>query len=617
MLFSTNYTVAFVDSIATSPTTRLDLMSGQWRLTVEGTSFPPPELRRSVVSTLLVDGEQIPSAAYANRTITLRLHCLATTDDDTASAIQDLAQELDRPANFLKWQPGTTQPVFFRTLRADYSAVQWDQVLKMATVSIPAEPFAYGLKQTLPAVLVNNDPAATSGGMFLDVDTTIAQNLNPYFETNVTNWTGGGGATLTRSTAQFHQGAASMLITPDGVTATPRAQSDAIAVTVGKSYFASGWLRSPGTPTVGVRIRWYSDAGATVLISSDGPQLALVANTWTYFPISAVAPATAVTARVAVVYTGTPTAIQTCFCDEVIIGATMGVLGDVETPLFLSISSASNNLVTRTTVLGVRRRGIPSRMPMFVQCESASSLGTDTTVVADASMSGGSKLQCTFGTATLIRRWTITNFVTETVDARGTYRAFIRCKKTTGTDTISMQLQWGAVLNDVVSAPADGSIRYVDLGLVTLPIGPDPVIDGYSGTELAVAASAGNRILFYASRSAGAGSLDMDELMLVPADDRLALINWGLAVETPTSYIVDSARQAVYDINANGAIFNMDGTMTSLAGLLPMASPNVTTRIVVMRDVSALAASGDLITDLQSVTPYYWPRYLFVRPAAT
>lgn len=171
---STNYVVQFVDSIAASPTVRLDLMNGVWTFLAEGWSAEVPELRYATSETILVDGDYISAASYGNRVIRLKLrlkNASNVSDDAAAGYVQALARELDRKNNILKWQPGNSFPVFFRTFRATPDSIWWDPVDKTVTVSMPAEPFAIGLEETASGspFTVSNDPAAGSNGCFFDV----------------------------------------------------------------------------------------------------------------------------------------------------------------------------------------------------------------------------------------------------------------------------------------------------------------------------------------------------------------------------------------------------------------------------------------------------------------
>jgi len=162
-------------------------------------------------------------------------------------------------------------------------------------------------------------------------------NANPYFETNVTGWGGVGGATITRSTAQAHEGVASMLITPDGVTADPRAQTDAILVTPGITYTASAWVYSPAgfaSTGVGLRLRWYSDTGGTAILATDEDTAAIGAAIWRQHTITTVAPAGALSARVQPMFKGTPSAVVTLHVDEATLAVADATVftGRVEEP---------------------------------------------------------------------------------------------------------------------------------------------------------------------------------------------------------------------------------------------------------------------------------------------
>lgn len=160
----------FVDTISSSPTVRLALTGDQpWRTLMEGTRFDPPPLNRAIADTLLVDGEQIPAAAYGNRTITLSLKVMDAYADTAADAFQKLSREINRPTTVLRYQPETSHPVFFRVFRSEYTQFRFDVVEKTATVMLLAQPFAYGLPETLSSVTVSGNPAAVSNPMYWDV----------------------------------------------------------------------------------------------------------------------------------------------------------------------------------------------------------------------------------------------------------------------------------------------------------------------------------------------------------------------------------------------------------------------------------------------------------------
>lgn len=141
-------------------------------------------------------------------------------------------------------------------------------------------------------------------------------NTNPSFETNATDWTSVSYSTIARSTAQFHAGVASLLCTPTGAAATPKAQTTTLyAITPGSRYEFRGWLRSTTTnKTMRVYIDWYTAGGS--LISSTTRDMTSVATTWIWAWVRGTAPDTATQARIAVGQLATPAAGDTMFADD-------------------------------------------------------------------------------------------------------------------------------------------------------------------------------------------------------------------------------------------------------------------------------------------------------------
>lgn len=158
--------VKFVDSVASSPTTRLDVNDGaQW--TVRDFSAPPPRLRRSAVSNAMTDGAYVSSSSYDARTLFLEIDLITTTQDAGATELQKLARELDRSTNYLMYQPNAlTKPVFFKTWRSDFTDVVDVRVVgayRRLSVELLAEPFALGLQETI------NVGAITTATGYFDV----------------------------------------------------------------------------------------------------------------------------------------------------------------------------------------------------------------------------------------------------------------------------------------------------------------------------------------------------------------------------------------------------------------------------------------------------------------
>lgn len=475
--------LAFVDSIAASPTTRLNLHSGTrgpWNMR-DATRFDPPPLRRAIPSSLLADGAPPSSAAYDNRTITLRLQLLSNgvqMDADPAAAqLQLLARELDRTTNILRLQSGTTSPVFFRTYRSGPDVIDYDPINREVTVALLAEPFAYGLEEVLSGTVVTNNPAAGANGLFLDLT-------------------------------------------------TPK--------------------------------------------------------------------------------------------------------GDVETPLFLTVSNGVVGTGRRRSALAVRRRGTPSSMPLFLQAESMTLASAVTLPGADAAMSGSGSNYARIaysGTTSLVQRLsTTTRFPTSaSVDARGTYRVFARVRQSATSDVHTMRLRWGGIdvqiTNSTVILPQDTgpgapTIKMIDLGLVQMPCGFDPVERGLSGVEVA---TEGVFLGIDTGRTSGSGTLDVDYLFFLPVDDRAMFINWPENAIVTDFVVRGGTSPSVYARNASAQVTSTQSVEIAGNGL--MISPGVTNRIVFHRDIgitTSATGAGDSVTATTTLTPSYFPRYLGgFRPALT
>lgn len=145
-----------------------------------------------------------------------------------------------------------------------------------------------------------------------------ARNPNPYMEVDASDWTAVGGA-RTRSTAQFHEGVASLLLTPDGVTLTPRVETASVTgVVTGATWRSQAWVRCADARTVTIGINWFSAGNVYLSTSSTG--IAVAATTWTSLSFQAAAPATAVNASIFVSITGTPSAAVLLYVDEAMLG---------------------------------------------------------------------------------------------------------------------------------------------------------------------------------------------------------------------------------------------------------------------------------------------------------
>lgn len=140
---------------------------------------------------------------------------------------------------------------------------------------------------------------------------------NPFFDTNITGWSGSS-TTVARSTAVVNphpRALASMLVTPAGGVAAVSARSDLTAVgsiVPGQRYRVSSWVYSPGGWTGLYPAAQWADSAGTVL-SSSGTSATVAAGVWTYLESTVTAPASTSRVRMTVRADNTPAASDTYY----------------------------------------------------------------------------------------------------------------------------------------------------------------------------------------------------------------------------------------------------------------------------------------------------------------
>lgn len=299
-----------------------------------------------------------------------------------------------------------------------------------------------------------------------------------------------------------------------------------------------------------------------------------------------------------------------------------GIKGDIETPLVLTLpTSTLYDSSDPMTVLAVRRRGTASNVPFWLDAEGMT-LDTDTTLPGNSSVmvpAGGNNFTRTsFATnSNMVRRFHLDTFpVAVNADVRGTYRVFAGVRRSSATGTINVRLGYTAstagvlVQNDSVATAESANRCHMDLGLITFPTGLDPVTRGYSNVELSVK---GRYIEVAAERASGSSNIDFDYLLFMPADDCLAMIDWGDAISSTDEFVVDGVHELIYTQTTSDEVYGSKPSV--LSGGFPMVSPGVTNRIFWIRRAGRGATATKTETTVISVS--YWPRYLFVRPAST
>jgi hypothetical protein len=300
-----------------------------------------------------------------------------------------------------------------------------------------------------------------------------------------------------------------------------------------------------------------------------------------------------------------------------------GVIGDVDTPIIVSIPStdvvASGR---RQSLFAVRQGGTPSNAPLAIQAESMT-LAANTATQSNSSAwsgSGSNSVRASSLTSTLTTRLTSSVYPSSpAVDVRGTYRVFLRCAQTSGSDTMRARLDVSAdgtnwLVGDPVTLPGGTAKRLVDLGLVQLPLGHTRRY-GPDGAALSVG---GAQFRIALARTSGSGSLDLDYLLFAPADDALGTVLWpGTSPTGLTTMRLDTTGPdpVVEGLSSGGAVLSTELVECDCGPI--HISPGVTNRLVFALDVGSTSTAGDDVTETSSLTVSYYPRYLRVRPAST
>lgn len=149
---------------------------------------------------------------------------------------------------------------------------------------------------------------SVSGGFFAYSSSPGPLNTNFNFGLGISPWTGGNGATVTASSLNTYLGSpGSMLITPNGSTANPFAQSETtIPVVAGQLYGATAQVFIPAGFSARVSVGWMT-SGGTNISTSTGPTVVVAANTETQLTNpNLTAPGTAARARIIITLVGTP-----------------------------------------------------------------------------------------------------------------------------------------------------------------------------------------------------------------------------------------------------------------------------------------------------------------------
>lgn len=302
-----------------------------------------------------------------------------------------------------------------------------------------------------------------------------------------------------------------------------------------------------------------------------------------------------------------------------------GVLGDVAAPCII-VNSGTHN---RAGLLSVRQHGTPSDTGAFFfqQCESCT-LGTDTTNPGggpDAAMSGtgtNNFVRTSFATiATMASRVTKQFALTDAqgVAVAGRYRMVAIVRRSDATSVIRIR---GAVVGavtdtvgDAVTLPLTTSRQAVDLGIFQLA--PEVKVGGAYNQYSLPTLNPG--LYLDAARDSGAGTLDWDYFLLLPADEATTIFEGGGT--STDDMVIDALSEMIY-LTENGVDpFLSTSSLTSgltfdVSGGWISLLPNQTNRVFFATWANAsprLIVKGDVAT----INVHYWPRYLYIRPSAS
>lgn len=176
-------TLQFVDALSDTANVLLDLNTrAPIFVMADGWSAPPPQKNVSVFTSTSRDGSNIAQESYNDRELMIRVGILSTSPDHAAEAIQSIGR-LIGSAQWLRYQPDTIEPVWFRTRPGEIEVI--DELngqadgFRIVTIRLPAEYASYGAAVT-NTVTINNDPTAATNPMsyaFPDIQGDVATPL--------------------------------------------------------------------------------------------------------------------------------------------------------------------------------------------------------------------------------------------------------------------------------------------------------------------------------------------------------------------------------------------------------------------------------------------------------
>lgn len=389
----------------------------------------------------------------------------------------------------------------------------------------------------------------------------------------------------------------------------PKMQTIARQLLAERNWLAVTWGTSTGTPfflrtyrTAPQGVSWAQSVGGVWLLP-----VTLVCDPFAYGPEQTIGPQTVTNA--APFYT------------------LPSILGDAPAPLTVSMAPSVDWTGYQVLIsVAAYEPGLAPSAAIAKEAESLN-LGTDTTVAADAAMSGGSRASTSFATgtqlATRVGGTTVLPYV-------GVYKVLCRAQKGVVTDDFKVQFAQSMgsgvafygppVIFDRVAASSSTSATWIDLGNYAFPFGSGRPSVGDAGPSIA------HNISVVAGRTAGTGALLLDVLHFLPVEtgatvqpSRFLKIAFPNVGPTTTQTVELDAEAQHYNLRLTSTGSLMPSSPPLLSGGFPEVVPGATNVFQVYSqtmstDIPGTTGGGSLVTSgSASYTFSYYPRYLHMR----
>jgi len=272
-----------------------------------------PQTVADIMTASLLDGERPSRRRVSNRVFTIPVKIEAPDRQTLTAAREVLLELLDADNWTLTWTTDGGSPVVFDCFQAlaaqpANQLFEEQELVSRITVQFPALPFGRSDELIpvlfncpsqvweLPPSPVNVDIFGTSSNWLTGDDTG--------FEASAGAWVTGGNSSVSRTTAQAHTGAGSLLVSSSASGAMQAMwQASAnyalmVPVVAGDTVTARGWWRAQASArSANMGVDFYDGTGTQVGSTLRGSNITDSTSAWTQATAAVTAPAGAVWAR--------------------------------------------------------------------------------------------------------------------------------------------------------------------------------------------------------------------------------------------------------------------------------------------------------------------------------